>query len=391
MAVPRLTRTVRFALAAAAVGCLAIPATGLGAVAAVEDDRIINVNPDDVPQRVALIKATKAKVSMVDIFWSDVAPTKPKTPTNHLDPAYDWSLIDAMVIEMKRANIVPIASVYSTPTWANGNRQAPCLNNLSPCQRSAYNPFAPLKPADFGNFLQAAATRYNGKQTIEYQGQQVKLPKVSHWEMFNEPNLKSFFRKGNGSNVAWYGTLVRAAYPRIKAANPKAIVIAGATGPRSSTGGGNIGARDWINGLVSQKSTRFDAYSQHIYPAAAPNTVTKAFPSWSSLPEIFSMIDKKKKGMPVYITEASYTTAKTPFRNVSVTPAQQRTYLNQIFNLPTVKSSRVPVVMWFNLQDNPFWPGGLMRENLSKKPSYAAFQKFAAKPFTSAQRSQLVR
>ncbi len=227
-----------------------------------------------------------------------------------------------MAIEMKRRKITPIVSVYSTPTWANGNRQAPCLNNISPCARSQYNPYAPLKPADFGRFMRAAATRYNGKQFVTYEGKRTRLPKLSHWEIWNEPNLKSFFRKRNNrSSLATYGAMVRAAYPQIKRANRRAIVIAGATGPRSTTGNGNIGARAWMNGLMRQRKTRFDAYSQHIYPAAAPNRRTKAFPSWSSLPEIFRSIDRKKKGMPVYITEASYTTAKTPFRNVSVTPA----------------------------------------------------------------------
>ena len=386
-------QVVRGAMLAVAAGaCLGLPTSGLGAVAAVEDDRIINVAPEGVEDRVKLIKGTGAKVSMIDIFWSAVAPTKPRNAARHTDPAYNWALIDAMAIEMKRRKITPIVSVYSTPTWANGNRKAPCLNNISPCARSQYNPYAPLKPADFGRFMRAAATRYNGKQFVRYEGKRTRLPKLSHWEIWNEPNLKSFFRKRNNrSSLATYGAMVRAAYPQIKRANRRAIVIAGATGPRSTTGKGNIGARAWMNGLMRQRKTRFDAYSQHIYPAAAPNRRTKAFPSWSSLPEIFRSVDRKRKGMPVYITEASYTTAKTPFRNVSVTPRQQRAYMRQIFRLRTVRSSRVPVIMWFNLQDNQFWPGGLYRENLRKKPSYAAFRSLARKPLTRSQRAQLIR
>ena len=30
-------------------------------------------------------------------------------------------------------------------------------------------------------------------------------------------------------------------------------------------------------------------------------------------------------------------------------------------------------VVWFNLQDNANWPAGLLREDLSKKPSYERF------------------
>lgn len=369
---------------------VAVPASGLGAVAAVEDDRIINVDPQDVPARVNLIKKTGAKVSMIDIFWSRVAPKKPRNPAKHTDPAYDWSLIDAMAIEMRKRGIRPIVSVYSTPTWAAG-RAAPLLRNVTPPTRSAYNPYAPRKASDYGKFMRAVATRYNGRQRVQYKGKTTKLPRLSHYEIWNEPNLKSFFRKGSRSNVAAYGALVRAAYPQIKRANRRAIVIAGATGPRSSTGNGNIGARVWMNKLVRLRGVKFDAYSQHFYPAAAPNKKTKAFPSWSSLPEIFKIIDRKRKNMPVYITEASYTTAKTPFRPVSFTLSQQKAYLKQIFRLKTVRSKRVPVVMWFNLQDNPFWPGGLVRENLRKKPSYAAFRAIARRPMTGSQRAQLNR
>jgi len=63
---------------------------------------------------------------------------------------------------------------------------------------------------------------------------------------------------------------------------------------------------------------------------------------------------------------------------VSVTPSQQATYLKQIWTLPVVKSSRVPLVMWFQVQDNPNWPGGLFLNSGGSKPSLAAFKSVAA-------------
>ena len=50
---------------------------------------------------------------------------------------------------------------------------------------------------------------------------------------------------------------------------------------RSSQGGGNIGARQWMHGIVLDRSVRFDAYSQHIYPAAPPRATPRATPSTS--------------------------------------------------------------------------------------------------------------
>ncbi len=95
--------------------------------------------------------------------------------------------------------------------------------------------------------------------------------------------------------------------------------------------------------------------------------------------------------MKLYVTEAGYTTEKTPFRNVRVTFGQQEKYLSQIFSLPAVKSPQLAAVVWFNLQDNINWPGGLLTASQRKKPSYAAFVRQARKPIPRALRSALAR
>ena len=84
--------------------------------------------------------------------------------------------------------------------------------------------------------------------------------------------------------------------------------------------------------------------------------------------------------MKLFVTEAGYTTATTPFRQVKVTPAVQNLYLKQIFTLPLVKSPRVAAVVWFNLQDNINWPGGLLFESGAPKPAYATFSRIASRP-----------
>ncbi len=372
------------ALAAAVGAALAIPSTGAAGVAAVQDDVLTTAPLGEIPTRVAMVKASKAKVARFDILWSTVAPTKPANPTNPADPAYDWSRIDAVFAGFAAAKITPIVSTYSTPAWAVQGRDTP--------QATAYNPDAPI-PAAYGQFMKAVATRYSGK--FRPAPGAAPLPRIRHFEVWNEPNLKGFFQFNGSSNLAKYKGLVKAAYPQIKAANSRAIVIAGVGGPRSSTGNGNIGARQWMNGILNDKSVKFDAYSQHIYPSKGPKFSTpsydKAFPTWNSLDEIFTALDKRKKGMKLYVTEAGYTTSSTPFRPdlKPVTLSQQNTYLKQIFSLPDVKSPQMAAVVWFNLQDNANWPAGLIRENGTNKPSYASFRAIAGKPIPSALRSTL--
>ncbi len=143
-------------------------------------------------------------------------------------------------------------------------------------------------------------------------------------------------------------------------------------GPRSSPGETGFGAMDWLKGL-RERNIPLDAYSQHVYPAAPPLADTTVVPSWATIGRVLDELDTWKPGLPLYITEAGYTTATTPYRTEKVTEEQQAEYLSEIYSLPQLRSDRVKAVVWFNLQDNVNWPAGLMREDLSQKPSYEAF------------------
>jgi Glycosyl hydrolases family 39 len=376
---PRAARRLLATGATAGLAALAaLPATGNAAVAAVQDDVLSTVSLANVEARLEKVGSTGARVARVDVFWSRVAKTRPTVPASPGDPAYDWTVTDQVITGLRQRGIRPIVSVYSTPRWASGGRFV---------AGTEYNPHAPSAGA-YAQFMRALATRYNG--TWPSPTGVGTLPRVSHYEIWNEPNLKSFFRSGARTSVAKYISLVRAAYPQIKRANGRAIVIAGVGGPRSTGGEGNISAKAWMTAIV-RSSAKFDAYSQHIYPYAPPRRTSAAFPSWSSLPEMFEILDRKKRGMKLYITEAGYTTKRTPFRTVRVSLSQQRTYLKQIFALKDVKSPRVPVVVWFNLQDNQNWPGGLFLLDGRTKPSFAPFRVQARKAFTAAQRRELLR
>jgi hypothetical protein len=347
---------------------LSMPATGLGALAGVQDDRLAVTPLKDVNKRLSMIAKSGAKVTRVDLFWSTVAPTKPRNPGNPKDRAYKWAHSDAIFTGLAKRKIIPIVTVFNTPAWAAGGKTGPV---------GGYNPHMP-NAVQFGQFMGAVAKRYSGKFKV---GRKT-LPQVRFFEVWNEPNLQLYLQpqwKGKkAASITNYAKLVRAAYPRIKKANPDAVVIAGVAGPKGKSNETGVGSIPWLDGFLRQGAP-FDAYSQHIYPAAAPRSRTKAKPSWNTIPIILRKLDKKykKKQIPLYITEAGYTTAATPYRNVKVTVKQQSTFLGHIFGLPQVKQARVPVVVWFNLQDNPNWPAGLINLAGRPKPALASFRKIA--------------
>ena len=383
-------RILRIVLAAALAAVLALLLTACGAeeageggepvgpAVALQDDFLPIVPLEEIPARLDLIEETGATTTRVDIFWWATAREEPEDPRDPSDAAYDWRRADAILNGLAEREITPIVAVYSSPPWAAGG-EAPA-DPMNPVNT------APPDPEDFADFMVAIATRYNGDfESVE----DVRLPQQLHWELWNEPNLNGFLARPDADDpesvIDHYAEMVKAAYPAIKEVNGNAVVIAGVAGPRGTTGRGGIGALDWLTGL-RERDIPLDAYSQHLYPSAGPLVETDAIPSWSSIPRFLQELNGFKQGLPLYITEAGYTTQTTPFRDESatVTEAEQARYLSQMWNLPQVQTSRVEAIVWFNFQDNVNWPAGLLRADGSRKPSYDAFQQIAEERATAA-------
>lgn len=344
-----------------------------GPAVALQDDHLALVQEDPEP-RMDLLAATGAKVTRFDILWEDVAPAPPANPTDPADPVYRFDHFDAVVKGLRKRGITPIVSVYSAPEWATGGKR-----DEDPV--TVYNSLVPDRQA-LGAFMEALTRRYGGRFT----GPDGKrLPRVRHWEVWNEPNLNLFLspqvdEDGRMISPAAYAGLVQAAYPAIKrGGGADTVVLVGASGPRSSTGTSAVSAEDWLRELRSL-DVPLDAYSQHIYPAAAPTVETDVKPSWSTVDEFLAELETWRPDLDLYITEAGYTTRATDFRTTSVTEEHQAQYLREIFELPQVQDPRVRTIVWFNMQDNPNWPAGLIREDGSRKPSYDAFRDVASRP-----------
>ena len=424
-ATPGYRLAIGGALAATAAAAAVLAAPGVAdarPVAALEDDQFVSAPTGQLDSRIARMKQTGAKYTHVDVFWSEVAPNRPsrpgskrydrKTARNHRWEGYDWSRVDTIMVALDKRKIEGIFQVYSSTWFSNGGRRQAPLGQGG--FRTQYIPFAP-NPSMYADFMYALAKRYNGRQRVEIGGKTVKLPRVRHFEHWNEANLKSFFRKGRGSNVGAYAKLVAKGAPAVDAAQrgikPKTLNLAGTFGPRSSGGNGNIGALTWWKRLMRNKQFRkhTDVLTGHYYPAAAPLKQSKAFPSWSTLNLMIEETNKyaNTRNKKIMITEAGYTTASTPFRRTRVTFGQQARYLKQIVNTAVGREERqaqqnsrrrginaprdrVALIVFFNMTDNAFWPGGLWTADFKrKKPAFAAFRGLARRPVAGPFRSTL--
>ncbi len=124
----------------------------------------------------------------VTVAWDTIAPVKRPAGFNPVDPASypagNWSIYDQIVRDAHADGItVDFSLTGGAPPWATGGGQP------SPGHYAEWKPSA----AAFGQFVEAVATRYSGSYDPTVgaivHGSAGDLPRVSFWELWNEPNF----------------------------------------------------------------------------------------------------------------------------------------------------------------------------------------------------------
>ncbi len=136
----------------------------------------------------AKFRALGANSIRVVVFWYQIAPspdskTKPKFDATNPNayPAANWAIWDTIVRDAAQDGIkVDFTVAGGPPLWADGPAiPKTYLKNT----HWAWKPNA----AAYGQFMQAMGKRYSG--TFTPTAQSTRLPKVSMWSLWNEPNF----------------------------------------------------------------------------------------------------------------------------------------------------------------------------------------------------------
>ncbi|MFQ5400488.1 MAG: cellulase family glycosylhydrolase [Anaerolineae bacterium] len=125
-----------------------------------------------------------------------------------------WAKYDHIVELAKRYDIEIITRLGNPPSWSR---------SLPDEEAGTYAP--PDHFNDFGDFAAALAERYRGR--------------ITYFQLWNEPNGNEEWGKQNVNPEA-FTELLCLAYRRIKAANPEAVVLAGALTPTLANDGRNM-------------------------------------------------------------------------------------------------------------------------------------------------------
>jgi hypothetical protein len=265
---------------------------------------------------------------------------------------------DANAAKAKGLKVLMV--IQRSPAWASGGK-----GGTAP----------PTHPADFGRAMGELAKR---------------VPNVDAWELWNEEDSERFF--AGGANPAKYAAMVKSAYPAIKAAQPRDIVVTGATT------GNNF---QFIEQLYAHGiKGHFDAIATHTDTACLIDGPNREYREpdgrlgryiFSSYREVYEVMKRHGDGgKQIWMTELGWATHSTAPNScdtgvyagkkaAGVTEAQQAAFLTQAYQC-LATDPYVGVAFWFGLQDIPGGPRGghgLFRNNGTAKRAVSAFRNLS--------------
>jgi hypothetical protein len=320
----------------------------------------------------------------VNLYWGGASGVarkrRPANAVNPADPAYDWSLYDAMVKRSKANNIKVVFSILWTPTWAVGG----------PVKKKNR---APRRMIDLRNFAYAAAKRYSG--SFRPSPTSAPLPAVRYWLAWNEPNNPVFLRPqflyaGRGRYKAVspgiYAKMCNAIWSGIHLTGLGGEKVAcGVTAPRGNNSGqqprSSLSPIPFLRGM-KRAGARFDVYAHHPYyqhPSESPSMpppVRGTAVTLGNIGVLTTELSRLYGSKRLWITEYGYQT-KPPDRSFGVTFSKQALYLRQAFAIARA-NPRIDMMIWFLLKDEARitgWQSGFFTASGRRKPSWLAFRR----------------
>jgi len=291
------------------------------------------------------------------VEWRDIEPAKGN---------YNWGGLDEVVNVCASKNIRVLFSVLRSPPWANSHPDGPPRN---------FN--------DYGDFVSALAARYKGKGMA--------------YEIWNEQNLMREWQ-GHSLNAAQYVELLKIAYQRIKAADPGAIVVAGALTPTGVNDPNiaiddrtylqqmyNAGIKGWFDAMGAHPSGFNNPPTVDWRSYSDPSGSFKGHPSFffkATLDDYHNIMVNNGDNKPIWVTEFGWAVgAPIPGYEYAGQNSEEKRaqWFVQAYQYGK-NSGFVGVMFLWNLDFRIVAPGteqalfGIMNPGWAATPSYAALR-----------------
>ena len=304
---------------------------------------------DGNPKAVAALKDAGIMWVRADWNWRDLEPAKGQ---------FNWKIADGMVNTAIKHGFNLFPTLGYCPKWAAASTS------------SGGNEPMPRSSAEWANFVSKVVQRYKGK--------------VSHWGMWNEPNLEHFLSYPStmslNQRIDHYTTQILIAGAKaVKAADPDAFVL----GPElahmkeSIKDCGLLGNfhkacwQPWLEGVLKKGGSHIDVITHHIYKDDFVRYLDGSKQLWECPKTVVKAIaDGGGTGKPVWITEIGWHTD-------TISEAAQAThYRNMLESM--LKRSWWTKIFPYELKDDPNikdkW--GILRADWSRKPAWTAYRDF---------------
>ena len=283
-----------------------------------------------------------------DFAWPVIQPDGPD--------AYDWAPFDRVVSAVEARGIRILGILDYTPPWACG-----CDDIFRP----------PTDPADFGRFAAAAAARYGPMG-------------VHHWEIWNEPNVSSFWHPAPDPGA--YTRLLQEAANGIRAADPEAFIVSGGLAPAADDGT-DIAPVTFLTAMYADGAEPyFDAVGHHPYTFPVDISVTEPWSAWQqmagtdvSLRSVMTANGDSAK--TIWMTEFGAPTGGDP--DAQVTEAAQAALVTEAYAAARALPWAGPL-FWYSYRDRGTAPDdrenffGLVANDFTPKPAFDAYRLSAA-------------
>jgi len=249
--------------------------------------------------------------------------------------AFNWGETDWLVASARARGQRIFATLAYTPGWANGGQ---------------HHRFPPNDTRDWTDFVSACVTRYRAD--------------IKHWGMWNEPNLRGFFE---GSRSDYIDRILKPGAAAAKAADPSCFVV----GPELAHVQSGQWDR-WLEEVLRRAGDDVDIVSHHIYKGDTPETLlTLDGRPWRGT-TVKYILDHYGRGQELWLTETGWNTGR-------VSEAHQAREYERLLGA-VLERSYVTRVFFYEATDDPSIPDkwGILRADLSPKPSYGSYAAFAA-------------
>ena len=295
----------------------------------------------------------------VMVHWATMQPDAPgaastvDTDGDGYSDAYVAQLT-AIVDQLHAAGMKVILTPVDTPEWAED--QSAWAHPPAGYDKDKYYPlYAPnmngetVAKTQFGDLGKFLAGKFAGE--------------ADYFECWNEPNQGLYLypqtpASATNGGAAIYLEMLKTWYAGVKAGNPDAVVIGGATAPRGRGDAVSTPPQAFARYLKDNGAAAYmDAYSHHPYtpggstrvkPGQPPNNPARCV-TLGNLKQLTSLFP----GMPFYLTEFGYNTQYSRWFGVTVSEADQARYMRQAYAYVR-RYPQVKALLWFLVDDwNP--------------------------------------